>query len=96
VRRIFALSVEGHGVKAIAKILNADGAISPRAQRGRSQSWAPTSVREVLYRDAYRGVITWNRTRKRNQWGVKKQADRPANELVTVEAPTLQIIDPSI
>jgi DNA invertase Pin-like site-specific DNA recombinase len=50
IRRIFKLSVEGHGVKTIAKMLNAQGAISPRAQRGRSQSWAPTSVREVLYR----------------------------------------------
>jgi DNA invertase Pin-like site-specific DNA recombinase len=59
IRRIFALSIEGHGVKAIAKILNANGTISPRAQRGRSQSWAPTSVREVLHRDVYRGVITW-------------------------------------
>jgi DNA invertase Pin-like site-specific DNA recombinase len=96
VRRIFALSVEGHGVKAIAKILNADGAISPRAQRGRSQSWAPTSVREVLYRDAYRGVITWNRTRKRNQWGIHMQTDRAASERVTVSAPTMQIVDDAI
>ena len=46
IRRIFELSVAGHGVKAITKILNAEGAPSPRAQRGRSQSWAPTSVRE--------------------------------------------------
>ena len=55
-RRIFQLSVGGHGVKAIAKILNADGAPSPRAQRRRSQTWAPSSVREVLFRDSYPGV----------------------------------------
>ena len=96
IRRIFALSVEGHGVKGIAKMLNAEGAVSPRAQRGRSQSWAPTSVREVLYRDVYRGVITWNKTRKRNQWGIHKQAARPANELVTVPAPSLRIIDEAV
>lgn len=96
IRRIFELSVEGHGLKTIAKILNAEGARSPRAQRGRSQTWAPTSVREVLYREVYRGIITWNRTRKRNQWGVQKQAERPATDLITVPAPTLRIVDEDI
>ena len=33
---------EGHGLKAIAKRLNDEGAPSPRAQRGRSQTWAPS------------------------------------------------------
>src|SRR4051812_6807326 len=51
IQRIFHLSVEGHGIKAIAKRLNAEGAPSPRAQRGRSQTWAPSSVRAVLFRD---------------------------------------------
>ena len=37
VRRIFALCVDGHGMKATAKRLNAEGARSPRAQQGRSQ-----------------------------------------------------------
>lgn len=55
IRRIFQLSAAGHGVKAIAKLLNAEGAPSPRAQCGRSQTWAPTSVRSVLYRPVYRG-----------------------------------------
>jgi DNA invertase Pin-like site-specific DNA recombinase len=96
VQRIFQLSVDGHGVKAIAKMLNAEGAISPRAQRGRSQSWAPSSVREVLFRDVYRGVVTWNRTRKRNQWGVQKQADRPAADLITVPSPALRIVDEDV
>jgi DNA invertase Pin-like site-specific DNA recombinase len=65
IRRIFELSAAGHGVKAIAKMLNADSAPSPRAQCGRSQSWAPTSVREALHRDVYRGEIIWNQTKKR-------------------------------
>src|SRR5215204_3794877 len=59
VRRIFGLCAEGHGIKAIAKKLNAEGAPSPRAQQGRSQVWAPTSVREVLYRPLYRGELVW-------------------------------------
>jgi DNA invertase Pin-like site-specific DNA recombinase len=41
-RRIFRLSAEGYGLKTIAKRLNADDVPSPRAQRGRSQTWAPT------------------------------------------------------
>jgi site-specific DNA recombinase len=45
IRRIFELCGAGYGMKAIAKQLNDAGAPSPRAQRGRSQSWAPTSLR---------------------------------------------------
>jgi len=26
-------------------------------------------VREILFRTLYRGEITWNKTRKRDQWG---------------------------
>ena len=55
IRQIFRLSADGFGVKAIAKRLNEAGTPSPRAQQGRSQSWAPSSVREVLFRPLYRG-----------------------------------------
>jgi site-specific DNA recombinase len=92
IRRVFELSAAGHGVKAITKMLNADGLLSPRAQRGRSQSWAPSSVREVLRKDIYRGVVTWNRTRKRNRWGVDKQAARPSTEWLERRAAELQIV----
>jgi DNA invertase Pin-like site-specific DNA recombinase len=92
VRRVFELSAAGYGMKAIAKLLNADEALSPRAQQGRSQSWAPTSVREVLFRDLYRGCIAWNRTRKRNKWGVHRQAARPAADWLDVPAPQLRIV----
>lgn len=92
IQRIFQLSAEGHGMKAIAKTLNAEGASSPRAQQGRSQSWAPTSVRSVLFRDAYRGVSTWNRTRKRNRWGIHRQAPKPETDWLDVPAPALRIV----
>ena len=92
VRRVFQLCAEGLGVKAIAKRLNAEGTQSPRAQLGRSQTWAPTSVREVLHRDLYRGVITWNRTRKRDRWGAKHQAPRPPADWIDVPAPHLAIV----
>jgi site-specific DNA recombinase len=92
IRQIFALCAEGYGVKAIAKRLNAAGAPSPRAQRGRSQSWAPSSVRDVLFRTAYNGVITWNQTRKRDRWGRQQQANRPTEDWIRVPAPVLRIV----
>jgi site-specific DNA recombinase len=92
VRRIFELSAGGYGIKAIAKRLNAEGAPSPRAQRGRSQTWAPSSVREVLYRDLYRGLIVWNRTRKRDRWGAHRQTARPVADRIDVPAPHLRIV----
>jgi site-specific DNA recombinase len=93
VRRIFAMSADGHGVKAIAKALNADGVPSPRPQQGRSQSWAPSSVREALFRRTYRGEIVWNRTKKRDQWGQQRQQERPSDDWITVPAPHLRIVE---
>jgi len=92
IRQIFSLSTEGYGMKAIAKRLNLERAPSPRAQQGRSQTWAPSSVREVLFRDLYRGVITWNRSRKRNAWGQHEQRARPAGDWIEVPAPHLAIV----
>src|SRR5215207_4563486 len=92
VRRIFGLCAEGHGIKAIAKRLNAEGAPSPRAQQGRSQTWAPTSVREVLYRPAYRGELVWGLTAKRDKWGRQHQSSRPEGEWIRREAPELRIV----
>ncbi len=78
VRRIFELCAAGDGLKGITKMLNAEGAPAPRSQQGRPRAWAPSSVREVLYRESYRGVLVYNRTRKRNQWG-QKSLHRPAH-----------------
>ena len=46
--RIFGMCAAGHGIKAIAKVLNAEGAPSPRAQQGRPNSWTP-HVDERVY-----------------------------------------------
>jgi site-specific DNA recombinase len=92
IRRIFRLAAEGFGQKAIAKMLNAAGALSPQAQQGRSRTWAPTSVREVLFRPAYRGEIVWNQTRKRDTWGRKHQTGRPEADWIRQAAPALRIV----
>jgi len=92
VRRIFELRAEGHGQKGVAKRLNAEGALCPRAQQGRSRSWAPSSVREVLFRSLYRGEIVWNRTRKRDGWGQSRRSDRARADWIHVPAPELRIV----
>ena len=92
IRTIFRLCAEGYGVKGIAKRLNDQGAPSPRAQQGRSQTWAPKSVRAVLYRPLYRGEIVWRRTQKRDQWGCRHQTTRPEAGWIRIPAPHLRIV----
>ena len=46
IREIFTRCAQGCGMRRIAKHLNEHGAACPRAQRGRPQSWAPSSIRE--------------------------------------------------
>jgi hypothetical protein len=89
---MFALCADGIGLSRIAKILNNDGASSPKAQQGRPSGWAPSSVREVVQRELDRGQIVWNQTRKRDRWGRKQQAPRPSTEWMRIAAPELQIV----
>ena len=49
-------------------------------------------MREVLHRPLYRGELVWNRTKKRNQWGVVDQQPRPENEWLCVPVDHLQIV----
>ena len=46
----------------------------------------------MLTRSLYRGEITWNRTRKRNAWGIKRQTGRAEAEWVQLEVPALRIV----
>lgn len=92
VRRIFELRAAGTGHTRIAKTLNAERAICPRPQQDRPAGWAPTSVYEILHRTIYRGEITWNKSRKRDQWGQQRQQARPAGEWLSIPAPELRIV----
>jgi site-specific DNA recombinase len=79
--RIFELYAGGLGLRSIAHQLNDDGALAPLPRRaGRPRGWAPSSIREILYRRLYRGQLVWNRTKKRDQWGVKRSQARPECE----------------
>ncbi len=92
VRRIFDLCAAGQGLRTIAKTLNEDRVPTPRAQQGRPSAWISTSIRELLYRDLYRGLVVWNKTRKRNTWGLEKRSVKAATDWITVDAPQLRIV----
>ena len=89
VRRIFDLCAGGMGFTRIAKALNRDGVMPPR---GDGRGWAPTAVREMLYRPLYRGQIVWNKRQKIDRGGTKKQRRRPPEEWIQLDAPELRIV----
>ena len=91
-RRIFEMCAAGAGLTRITKALNEDGVPAPRPQQGRPVGWAPSTVRAVLLRELYRGVIVWNQTRKRDRWGQQHQHARPEAEWMRVPAPHLRIV----
>ncbi|MEO8520558.1 MAG: recombinase family protein [Acidobacteriota bacterium] len=90
--RIFESCAAGQGLRTIAKALNADGVPAPRAQQGRPCAWVSTTIREVLYRPLYRGVIVWNKTRKRNAWGLERRTVKAAADWITIDAPELRVV----
>jgi DNA invertase Pin-like site-specific DNA recombinase len=93
VRRIFDLAAQGIGVRRISYALNAEGAPTPRPHRGgRPRAWSPSSIRAVLTRLLYRGEVVWNRSQKRNAWGVRQPRRRAVAEWVRREAPDLRLI----
>ena len=87
IRQIFTLCGEGHGYSAIAGVLNASGIATPRG----AKDWCPSSVRAVLHNDNYRGVVVWNKTKKRD-WGQVAPSDRPESDWLRVEAPKLRMV----
>jgi hypothetical protein len=58
------------------------------------QAWCPSSIREMLRNQRYRGVHVWNRTEKvRNpETGRKVSKDRPGTDWMYVEVPEWRIV----
>jgi hypothetical protein len=73
--------------------LNAERAPSPRPQQGRPCGWTRSSVVSVLNRTAYRGEITWNKTKKRDAEGCRTcPTVRPQSEWLRLDRPDLRIV----
>jgi len=95
VRRIFSLYATGLSQKGIARLLNSEGIPSPQPQQGRiSRSWCPSSIREILHHERYRGNAIWASTRKVRVPGTGKRIKqkRPENEWVRKRVPEQQIV----
>ena len=92
IRRIFEMCAAGMGVKRIAKTLNDEGRSSPRPQRGRPRAWAPSSVRAVLHREAYRGVYVYNATKQADAWGQRKCEKRQDTDVIRTPVPLWRIV----
>ena len=91
--RIFEAAAAGQGYRAIAYALNAEHAPAPSPRRpGRAPSWSMTTVRDVLNRETYRGLVTWNQRRREIRHGKRAVARRPESEWVRREAPELRIV----
>jgi site-specific DNA recombinase len=92
VRKIFNLCADGKGMVSIARLLNDEGLPAPRNSQGRQISWSPSSVRSLLFRRLYLGEVIWNKTKKRNPWGIQQQRKRPEKDWLKLAMPQLQII----
>jgi site-specific DNA recombinase len=96
--RIFQMYDAGLGLKRIAKQLNIDKAASPTPFMRKDGlapiiGWSPATVRTILARELYNGIIVWSRTRKRPiAWGQVDQQARPASEWQRVPAEHLRIV----
>lgn len=98
VLRIFESFASGLGLKAIAKRLTLDG-VPPPASPARHDGltppgWAPSTVRSILGRELYRGVVVWGRLKKRDAGGKvnrRRVWHKPENH-VRVEREDLRII----
>ena len=88
VRRVFEMYASKMGLTRIAKALNAENIPPPRSNAG----WAPSAIREMLYRPLYRGEIVWNELQKYERGGTKHRRRRAPNEWIKIQAPELQIV----
>ena len=89
VRQIFTMYAGGLGITRIAKRLNAEGIPAPRQS---PRGWAPTAVREILYRPLYRGEIIYGQLQKFVRGGTKKRRERDEKDWIRVDAPELRIV----
>ena len=49
-----------------------------------------------MRRPIYHGECVWNRTKKRDRWGQKRQTVRPEDEWIRIPAPELRIVDEEV
>lgn len=76
VKRIFEMSLSGVSLKKIAKTLNQECVPPPILRKGRTRTWCPTAIREMLKREDYKGDCVWNKREYRKVPGTNKRRAR--------------------
>ena len=90
--KIFQLYAAGTGLRGIAKHLNQDHRPAPRPSKGGPSGWSSLTIRDLIKRELYRGVVIYGKTKKRNAAGQKRQSRRPESDWTRVPVPALRII----
>lgn len=100
VRRIFRLYAAGVSPRTIAGGLNEDGIAPPRGQHWNASTLNGSSARNygILRNPMYNGQIVWNRVRmvKDPSTGRRISRNNDAEEIVTMDAPHLRIVEESL
>ena len=102
-RRMFRMYADGHGLVTVAKAMNGDpryaelsrryfDGMRPPAPRKGTGSWAPSSVRKILYNQRYTGIVPFGRKRKVYRQGTKARVRQPDSEVLRAARPDLRII----
>jgi site-specific DNA recombinase len=92
VRTIFEQFATGAGLKKIAQTLNQQGAATPRPSKSGAAGWSPSTLKALLDRELYAGVLVTNKLKKRDKHGRHRVTKRPAAEWIRVEQRHWQII----
>lgn len=92
--RVYREFVAGAGLRTIARGLDADHVPPPRTSGGGRPlgRWSPSTVRVILLRPLYGGVVTWGRQKKRDEWLQVKPTNQPADAVLRVPRPDLRIV----
>jgi site-specific DNA recombinase len=105
VREIFHLYASGHGLAAIAAMLNVRQVPCPRQAKGHrtrhdgvGPGWDVSSVRVILMNELYRGRAIWNRSRWVRVPGTRRRhrIARPVSEWIVQDRPDLRVIDETL
>lgn len=97
IRRVFELSAEGVGARAIAARLNAESVEAPYdkdySKRG-GKGWGASTITAMLQNERYMGKWVWNKRKWISASGKKSKRaiTRPESEWVVREVPELAIV----
>jgi hypothetical protein len=73
VKKIFVLAAQGKGAKRIARALNAMQLPCQKPQRGCPGGWNAGTVRSVLFRPTYKGLVIYGKSKKRRDESLSRR-----------------------